>query len=285
MEVLKAAEKRSQIAKKFRSITFNNLACIYKRIGKLRSAQKYLEQAISTEMKSASSDTTADTYLNLCAVLSQLGKHESALENITMAIFLLQDQMVQLKLNAFAEQQSNENQDQNQNPEANKKKDSENLPNENKEEDNENQNEDSNANLNENQNQNLNQNQNQNQPVSSDNPSPSLSEDRLSVLAMAHYNMAVELEHLNRLEEAIKVYEKACSFIETHLPSNAMLASSCQEAYTEANEKLEKREKANKQKKREKDSLTKDRSTQSIKKKGITTKLKPSSNRMYSTSN
>lgn len=97
---------------------------------------------------------------------------------------------------------------------------------------------------------------------------------------MAHYNMGVELEHLERLEEAVKVYEKASSFVSTHLPQNAMLLHACQTAHDEASEKMENKQKASKQKKREKDSFS-EKSTLSVKKKPVTTNLKPSSNRMY----
>ena len=36
----------------------------------------------------------ADTYLNLCAVLSQLGRHKEALENVLFSVTLLQEEIL-----------------------------------------------------------------------------------------------------------------------------------------------------------------------------------------------
>ena len=46
------------------------------------------------EWKSRKEDTLADTYLNLCAVLSQLGKHKDALENVLFSVTLLQEELL-----------------------------------------------------------------------------------------------------------------------------------------------------------------------------------------------
>ena len=59
-------------------MTANNLACYYRRVGKLRSALLYLEKAYALELLHPAADLS-QTHLNLCATLSQLGKHESAL--------------------------------------------------------------------------------------------------------------------------------------------------------------------------------------------------------------
>jgi hypothetical protein len=53
-------------------MTFNNLACYYRKIGHLRSALIFLEKAIEIERKGITTAQMADTHLNLCAVLSQL---------------------------------------------------------------------------------------------------------------------------------------------------------------------------------------------------------------------
>ena len=59
--------------------------------GKLRIALKYLEKALAIEFKLSTEQQSsiADTHLNVCAVLSQLGRHEEALEHVLMSIVLL----------------------------------------------------------------------------------------------------------------------------------------------------------------------------------------------------
>ena len=54
------------------AVTYNNIACYYRRKNKLRTALKYLEKAQRIEMKSRVVANPAGTRLNLCAVLSQL---------------------------------------------------------------------------------------------------------------------------------------------------------------------------------------------------------------------
>lgn len=51
LDYLKRAEKLSHNFLTFKAITMNNLACFYRRTGKLRSANQYLEQAIQLEIK------------------------------------------------------------------------------------------------------------------------------------------------------------------------------------------------------------------------------------------
>ena len=72
------------------AITLNNKACYYRKTGKLRTALQCLQEALNLEWKSRKEDSLADTYLNLCAVLSQLGRHKEALENILFSVTLLQ---------------------------------------------------------------------------------------------------------------------------------------------------------------------------------------------------
>lgn len=74
LEFLKKAEVLGQNSLELRAITYNNMACYYRRIGKLRTALNYLQQALALETKIEKSQTLADTHLNICAVYSQLGK-------------------------------------------------------------------------------------------------------------------------------------------------------------------------------------------------------------------
>jgi len=93
LELLKKAEILTERDPAGRAVTFNNLACYYRRQGKLHSALQYLQNALKIEAKLARVDNPADTYLNTCAVLSQLGRHQSALEHAQQALILLQEEL------------------------------------------------------------------------------------------------------------------------------------------------------------------------------------------------
>ena len=75
------------------AVTYNNLACFYRRKGKLRTALKFLNKTLKIEAKLPSADNPGDTHLNMCAVLSQLGRHEQALEHAQSALILLQEEL------------------------------------------------------------------------------------------------------------------------------------------------------------------------------------------------
>lgn len=76
---LQKADALASRQPKHQAITLNNKACYYRKTGKLRTALTCLQDALTLEWKSRKEDTLADTYLNLCAVLSQLGRHKDAL--------------------------------------------------------------------------------------------------------------------------------------------------------------------------------------------------------------
>lgn len=67
------------------AITYNNIACYFRRIGKLRTAVKYLEKALLVEERLGTADV-AQTHLNMCAALSQLDKHDKALKHAYIAV-------------------------------------------------------------------------------------------------------------------------------------------------------------------------------------------------------
>ena len=79
-------------------MTFNNMACYYRRIGKMRTALNFLQRALTIESRLQRPETQADTHLNICAVLSQLNKHELALNHAMSAVILLQEMMLRRKL-------------------------------------------------------------------------------------------------------------------------------------------------------------------------------------------
>uniref|UniRef100_A0A7S2CPG4 Kinesin light chain n=1 Tax=Florenciella parvula TaxID=236787 RepID=A0A7S2CPG4_9STRA len=93
LELLKKAEILTERDNAGRAVTFNNLACYYRRQGKLHAALQYLQKALKIENKLDQVDNPADTYLNTCAVLSQLGRHQSALEHAQQALILLQEEL------------------------------------------------------------------------------------------------------------------------------------------------------------------------------------------------
>ena len=93
MELIKKAEALSEPYEFLRAVTYNNLACYYRRQNKLRTALKYLEKALQLNTSASDSVNRASTHLNLCAVLSQLGRHAVALEQAQSALILLQEQL------------------------------------------------------------------------------------------------------------------------------------------------------------------------------------------------
>eukprot|EP00924_Labyrinthula_sp_SR-Ha-C_P007743 maker-scaffold_28-snap-gene-2.43-mRNA-1 protein AED:0.00 eAED:0.00 QI:732/1/1/1/1/0.66/3/256/410 len=104
-ELLRKAEILSLEHPRIKAVTFNNLACYFRKRGKLYNALKYLELALKIENYYKDNEkekqylNKADTHLNLCAVLSQLGRHSGALEQAQTALILLQEEMIEsLKL-------------------------------------------------------------------------------------------------------------------------------------------------------------------------------------------
>jgi tetratricopeptide (TPR) repeat protein len=97
LDLLKRAEAASDRSDEGRAITCNNLACYYKKVGKTRSALSYLQKAQAIEDRLETAHSPANTHLNMCAVLSQIGKHNSAREEAMLAIILLQDELLLLE--------------------------------------------------------------------------------------------------------------------------------------------------------------------------------------------
>merc|ERR1719218_465605 len=75
-----------------RAVTYNNMGCFYKSMSKLHTALQYLKKAQKIEERSnGKCQNPAGTHLNLCALLSQMGKHQEALRHAEMALQLLQE--------------------------------------------------------------------------------------------------------------------------------------------------------------------------------------------------
>jgi len=74
-----------------RAVTYNNMGCFYKSMSKLHTALQYLRKAQKIEERSMGKcQNPAGTHLNLCALLSQMGKHQEALQHSQKALSLLE---------------------------------------------------------------------------------------------------------------------------------------------------------------------------------------------------
>ena len=90
---------------RFRAVTYNNFACVFRRTKKLRSALSYLEKALEIEYtylhysdesvdECLQVSNPCDIHLNICAIISQMGKHELALQHAMKALILIQDELI-----------------------------------------------------------------------------------------------------------------------------------------------------------------------------------------------
>lgn len=76
------------------SVTYNNLGCYYKKVGKLHAALSYLRKALKIEVSLQTDDVTvAGTHLNVCAILSKLDKHDKALQHALCALELISNRV------------------------------------------------------------------------------------------------------------------------------------------------------------------------------------------------
>lgn len=96
-DLLKRAEQVAEKSDFDRAITWNNLACYYRRTGKLRTAVTYLERALAIEEHTGNADS-AQTHLNLCATLSQLQRHADALNHAQSALIRIYEILSPLML-------------------------------------------------------------------------------------------------------------------------------------------------------------------------------------------
>jgi tetratricopeptide (TPR) repeat protein len=76
-----------------RAVTYNNMGCFYKSMSKLHTALQYLRKAQKIEERSMGKcQNPAGTHLNLCALLSQMGKHQEALHHAQLALNMIEAQ-------------------------------------------------------------------------------------------------------------------------------------------------------------------------------------------------
>ncbi|EAS01164.2 tetratricopeptide repeat protein (macronuclear) [Tetrahymena thermophila SB210] len=90
-------------------ITLNNLGCYFQKDEKPQVALKYLQKALEIETISQNDfSTLSGTHLNICAILSSLGKHQDAIKHAKAALYfvqkakqeILQDQETQENFNS-----------------------------------------------------------------------------------------------------------------------------------------------------------------------------------------
>ena len=94
LKMLQRAQVLCESNDQVKAITYNNIACYYRKVGKLKLALSFLQNALQIEKKLSVAENAADTHLNICAVLSQLNKHDLALLHATSAVALLQELML-----------------------------------------------------------------------------------------------------------------------------------------------------------------------------------------------
>ena len=93
---------------RLRAVTYNNYACLFRKTNSLRNALTYLEMGLELEYRclNGSNENTvselllvsnpAEQHLTICAILSQLDKHELALHHAMKALILIQDELLML---------------------------------------------------------------------------------------------------------------------------------------------------------------------------------------------
>eukprot|EP00941_MAST-03F_sp_MAST-3F-sp1_P002773 g2773.t1 len=96
--LLRKAEILSKYDLVQRANTYNNFGCFFRQRGQLLQAVGYLEKAtkIESELQLDGNpvEKAADTHLNVCACLSQLGRHGEALEHAQEALIQLQEELL-----------------------------------------------------------------------------------------------------------------------------------------------------------------------------------------------
>ena len=98
--MLKRAELFAENNNRIKAITYNNYACLFRKTNKLRNALNYIEQALDLEYtclnntdekveESLKISNPCEIHLNICAILSQMDKHELALHHAMKALILI----------------------------------------------------------------------------------------------------------------------------------------------------------------------------------------------------
>lgn len=214
LELLKKAEVLSERLPAVRAVTLNNLACYYRKRGKLRTALEYCRRALGIEAKLQQKVKSADTHLNMCTILSELKRHDKAITHANIALKLL---LLEL-FGEFDQQQQRQQQQQQSSAPTTGGHDSVATT---------------------------------TADAASSSASiaadaavkaqlrASLPPDRVAVLAIAYHNLAVQQEFLRRYDDALVSYDKARKVVQTHLGSTHPLSASLTESYKQAKAKMQ----------------------------------------------
>lgn len=76
-------------ASKLKALTFNNFGIYYKSLQKYDIAMKYLQKSMKIQKIKYDPITLAGTYMNMSAIFSQTGDHNTALSNASIALKIL----------------------------------------------------------------------------------------------------------------------------------------------------------------------------------------------------
>ena len=232
LSFLKKAESLSKNIQRLKAITCNNLACYYSKDKKVRSASNFLESALSIEynlLKNCRDDSQfesilltnnpSDAHLNLCVSLSNLGKHDEALQNGLQALVFIQNEIIERSLGSSGNNDKKK-QENSKDHEKNNEKDSEKKV-ENEEEKSKNEN-------------------NSLKPLS----------NRYEVMCIAYHNVAAQYEFLRMVfvyliqdDMAQMYYKKAKTFGNSFLGPAHPITKNMDEVCKSTEEKLKEKKK------------------------------------------
>eukprot|EP00937_MAST-01D_sp_MAST-1D-sp2_P006092 g6092.t1 len=210
-ELLKKAEVLSEFDDVCKAVTFNNLGCFYRRTGRPQAALSYLlkAQRIEARLPEDQVERPADTFLNLCAVLSQMGRHSAALEHGQSALILLQEELFgdgdpDPAATAGEQQEGTEASVAGSIGAAGLEAAA---------------GAEARAGV---------------QAGAAHGGDGGPDPERLAVLAIAYHNIGVEQEHLGRQEQSLQSYRKGVKLASRHLPSSHPVLASLKRSYFEA---------------------------------------------------
>ncbi|GBG90379.1 hypothetical protein CBR_g50627 [Chara braunii] len=79
----------ASVRARLRAVTLNNMGCIQQKLGRPYTALRYLMSAMEIERRAHMAEKREGTLLNMCATLSQLGRHVEAREHAAAAVRIL----------------------------------------------------------------------------------------------------------------------------------------------------------------------------------------------------
>lgn len=200
--LLDKANDLSECCDQLKMNTYNNYACLFRKQGKLRVALDYLMKTIHIEESIKSAPLAADTRLNACAVLSQLGRHDQALQQAQCALILLQQELL---VNGALDKQSRMANDE-ESVAMEKSKDADRVK--------------------------------VDQSSTKEKDGTTTSYERFVVLAVAHHNIGVEHEFLGNFGDSILAYRKSTRVAAVNLGEHHQITMSLNKSLRTAERKF-----------------------------------------------